>query len=336
MRTAPRSPTRLLSSLTLALALGASQDARAQVNAQNFNPAIGPENVITVEGSRTPGFLKPMANLFVEFAYRPVRLSSINGVDLGNLVETMTTAHVSLGLGLTRWLSMGIDVPIVVYQSSSIAGGGQAAPSSFGLGDLRVVPKVRLRNNETGGFGLALVPQVTFPTGSGPDFRGYSRPDRDVYTLEGRLAADYRFQGGTFIALNAGFRGRLCSGLGLTLSALFARDTAPPLLRRADQPVWRDPATGYLRRQVFMQPDHPVELVRVDMPPGGRVEMPASSYARIRQVVWVLEGEMTLTEGGTRHVLAAGDALGFGPPTDVVFENASTAPAAYVVALARS
>lgn len=131
---------------------------------------------------------------------------------------------------------------------------------------------------------------------------------------------------------------RLASAFDLTLAGLLLRaeGAGERVSRAADQAIWRDPATGYLRRQVFMQPDHPVELVRVDMPPGGRVEMPAASYARIRQVVWVLEGEMTITEGGVRHVLGAGDALGFGPPSDVVFENASSDPTAYVVALARS
>src|SRR3954469_2268426 len=45
---------------------------------------------------------------------------------------------------------------------------------------------------------------------------------------------------------------RLCAGLGITLSALFAREAeeALPLLRRADQPVWRDPSSGYVRREV--------------------------------------------------------------------------------------
>src|SRR5260370_28342003 len=43
---------------------------------------------------------------------------------------------------------------------------------------------------------------------------------------------------------------KLCAGLGMSLSALFARDLASPLLRRADQPVWRDPVSGYLRREV--------------------------------------------------------------------------------------
>ncbi|HZP21029.1 MAG TPA: helix-turn-helix transcriptional regulator, partial [Bauldia sp.] len=37
---------------------------------------------------------------------------------------------------------------------------------------------------------------------------------------------------------------KLCGGLGMTLSALFAAASASPLLKRAEQPVWRDPETG--------------------------------------------------------------------------------------------
>lgn len=130
---------------------------------------------------------------------------------------------------------------------------------------------------------------------------------------------------------------RLAGAFDLTLAGLLVRaegERGRPS-RAADQPVWRDPATGYVRRQVFSRPDHPVELVQVEMPAGKRVAMPASSYAHIRQVVWVNAGELVIEEGGERHVLAAGDALGFGPPGDVVLANEGAAPCAYVVALAR-
>ena len=76
--------------------------------------------------------------------------------------------------------------------------------------------------------------------------------------------------------------------------------------------------------------------MEVTLPAGQSVELPASSYARIRQIVWVKSGRLTLTEAGTPHELAAGDCLGFGPPADVTFANATTAPCSYVVALARS
>ena len=107
-------------------------------------------------------------------------------------------------------------------------------------------------------------------------------------------------------------------------------------MRTTDQPVWRDPASGYLRRQIFERIDHPIELVRVELPAGARVGMPAVSYARIRQVVWVLEGELVIDEAGTRHDLKAGDCLGFGSPVDTTFANETGTPCFYLVIVSRS
>ena len=105
---------------------------------------------------------------------------------------------------------------------------------------------------------------------------------------------------------------------------------------RDHQSVWRDPASGYLRRQIFERTDHPIELVRVEPPARARVGVPASSYARIRQVVWVIEGELVIDEAGTRHELKVGDCLGFGPPADTTFANESDATCAYLVIVSRS
>ena len=131
---------------------------------------------------------------------------------------------------------------------------------------------------------------------------------------------------------------RLAGAFDLTLAGLIARaeGDADRLVRSAEQPVWRDPASGYVRRQVFERADHPVELVRVEIPAGARVGMPATSYARIRQLVWVIDGELTIEEGEARHELGAGDCLGFGPPADTVFANESERSCTYLVALART
>ena len=131
---------------------------------------------------------------------------------------------------------------------------------------------------------------------------------------------------------------RLAAAFDLTLAGLLTRAEGggERLSRAADQPVWRDPATGYLRKQVFSRPDHPVEVVEVKMPAGGRVVLPASSYAHIRQAVWVMAGALVITEGGERHELSTGDCLGFGPPADVTFANETSAHATYLVVLARS
>ncbi|MBS7545758.1 helix-turn-helix domain-containing protein [Ancylobacter oerskovii] len=129
---------------------------------------------------------------------------------------------------------------------------------------------------------------------------------------------------------------RLAHAFDLTLAGLLLRaEGGDRLVRAADQPLWRDPATGYVRRQIFARPDHPVELVEVELPPGARVTLPASSYAPIRQVLQLRQGALTLIEGGARHELKPGDALGFGPPADVTFANESAAPCRYIVALTR-
>ena len=75
---------------------------------------------------------------------------------------------------------------------------------------------------------------------------------------------------------------RLAAAFDLTLAGLLARAEAGggQVSRAADQPVWRDPATGYVRRQVFSRPDNPIEIVQVDMPPGQHVTLPASSSNR--------------------------------------------------------
>jgi transcriptional regulator with XRE-family HTH domain len=130
---------------------------------------------------------------------------------------------------------------------------------------------------------------------------------------------------------------RLAGAFDLTLAGLLLRaeGAGERLSRAEEQIVWRDPETGYVRRQVFARPDHPLEIARIELPAGQRVMLPASSYAHIRQAVWVQAGELVVVEGGERHVLGAGDCLGFGPPSDVTFANESDRACAYLVVLAR-
>ncbi|MGG5812580.1 helix-turn-helix domain-containing protein [Falsiroseomonas sp. CW058] len=138
----------------------------------------------------------------------------------------------------------------------------------------------------------------------------------------------------------AALLGRLSGPLGLTVSALLARAEAGAVggvvARAADQALWRDPGSGYLRRQVS-PPGADPELARVELPPGARVAFPAASYALMRgQLVWLLEGELLFHEGAATHRLAPGDCLALGPPADCAFENPSKQRACiYLVAVAR-
>lgn len=132
---------------------------------------------------------------------------------------------------------------------------------------------------------------------------------------------------------------RLAGGLGVTIASLFAEEAraeASPVSRRADQVAWRDPGTGYRRRNLS-PPGYPspLELVEVVLPAGARVayDTPARAVA-IGQQVWVLRGELELRTGGRVHRLAAGDCLAMPVEGPIAFRNPGHHPVRYLVALA--
>jgi transcriptional regulator with XRE-family HTH domain len=111
-------------------------------------------------------------------------------------------------------------------------------------------------------------------------------------------------------------------------------DGAGRVRRAADTPQWRDPDTGYLRRQISTA-GFPAAVTEVTLPPHSRVPYPAAAYAFIAQIVWVLSGELTLTDGPVRRVLAAGDTFELGQPRSREFGNDTDEECRYVVVVTR-
>lgn len=135
----------------------------------------------------------------------------------------------------------------------------------------------------------------------------------------------------------AALLGRLSAALGLTLSELVARAEGGErrLVRRAEQRVWTDPDSGYVRRAVSPSAGGPIELVEVELPVDAYVAYPAGSYAFLHHQIWVLRGRLRFHEGQSVHDLAVGDCLQLGPPADCAYENVSRHSCRYLVALAR-
>ncbi len=131
--------------------------------------------------------------------------------------------------------------------------------------------------------------------------------------------------------------GRLSGAFGLTLSNLLARiENAGERVRRAkDQPLWRDPETGFVRRAISPAGNGDLELVAGELPPGAAIAYPASSYAFIRQQIWMQSGLLDFDEGGIVTRLEAGDCMELGPPSDCRFSNPGTEPARYLVVVSR-
>jgi transcriptional regulator with XRE-family HTH domain len=138
------------------------------------------------------------------------------------------------------------------------------------------------------------------------------------------------------VSPTAALLGRLSGAFGITLSLLLTdHEQARGPVRRADQPVWRDPATGYVRRQVSASTKVPIELTEVDLPPGASVSLPASAYAFIAQVMWVLSGRLSFVEDGVTVDIGPGDSYELGAPVDRTFRNDGAEPCRYLVVVLR-
>ena len=134
---------------------------------------------------------------------------------------------------------------------------------------------------------------------------------------------------------------KLAVGLGVTLGALFdgqEGEVTPrsPVSRQKDQPEWKDPASGYVRRNVSPPgKPQPIQIVEVRFPPGARVAFETSTRnKRIYQQIWVLEGRMDVTVGKDRHRLAKGDCLAMELDQPIIFHNPHRKAAHYVVVIA--
>ena len=132
---------------------------------------------------------------------------------------------------------------------------------------------------------------------------------------------------------------KLSAGLGVTVASLFedavARAADPsPVARVADQPVWSDPGSGYLRRNVSPPLRSPLQLVDVVFPAGQRVAYETGAReTEVHQQVWMIDGEMDVSVGDAQWRLAAGDCLAMRLDRPIVYRNPTQREARYLVAL---
>lgn len=131
---------------------------------------------------------------------------------------------------------------------------------------------------------------------------------------------------------------KLATGLGVALASLFDAPAAAadPVSRRADQLSWRDPASGYVRRNVSPSGfASPIRIVEVSFPAGARVAYESGAHnPRVHQQVWVLDGTIEVTVGAMRHRLAAGDCLALVLEQPIAYYNPTRKRARYAVVLA--
>lgn len=186
----------VLVGLPLLLVLSASQ-ALGQVDAERFKPAATHDGFVTAEGTA----VRPTADrfafsLFGNYAYRPLIVAN----DSGDFERTIVGGRLGLDLlgsaTLVGPLSLGLGLPLFFQNGQADPTTGDAV-STFGLGKLRIVPKVQiLDDRESIGFGIAV--EVRAPTHTG-DFSG-----SDGFEFVPKILLDHRFGNGIRLGFNLG------------------------------------------------------------------------------------------------------------------------------------
>ena len=130
---------------------------------------------------------------------------------------------------------------------------------------------------------------------------------------------------------------KLAASLGVSLAALFEDTLAPasPLAKRKAQAQWRDPASGYRRRNLSPAGlAAPLQLVEVEFPPGARVAYESGvREVPMHQQVWVLDGRIDVSVGDEQFRLDAGDCLALQLDRPTAYRNPGRRPARYLVAI---
>ncbi|WUR11872.1 XRE family transcriptional regulator [[Empedobacter] haloabium] len=134
----------------------------------------------------------------------------------------------------------------------------------------------------------------------------------------------------------AALLGKLCTVYGLPMSRLIAavEEQGAQLIRAAEQAVWTDPASGFVRRMVSPPAQGlRAELVEGTLPAGAVIDYEQPAVRGMEQHLWMLSGVLHYTLEGVEYRLEAGDCLRFRLFGPTRFVCPGPQPARYLIAV---
>ncbi|HEY2677878.1 MAG TPA: XRE family transcriptional regulator [Steroidobacteraceae bacterium] len=128
---------------------------------------------------------------------------------------------------------------------------------------------------------------------------------------------------------------KIATALNVPLATLFDDPGArpSPVSRPTDRTAWRDPQSGYVRRNISPANfPSPIQIVDVTLPGGARVAYETGARdVSIHQQIWVQDGRIEVTVGGETHRLSPDDCLAMQLNMPVAFRNRTRKAARYFV-----
>lgn len=189
MRKTTRSLTLgVLAALALCVTDAAAQQRpRENIDAERFKPAVTHDGFVTAEGSAVRPTADPWEiGLFANYAINPLVVVNQDNEVSDKFISGRLGIDLLASVTVVGPFAVGVDLPFFLAQT------GDEDPDFAGMGDLRIVPKIRLLDDREL-LGLGIAAELRAPTHIGD----YSGGARNVVFVP-RLLADHRFGGSGF------------------------------------------------------------------------------------------------------------------------------------------
>jgi outer membrane protein OmpA-like peptidoglycan-associated protein len=188
------------------VAMGSAAVAKVKnADTINFNPATDGGKYMTIHQSKTLSQWGFNVGMYMNYAYEPLEYADSTGQRIRGIVDDLFTADFHAAIGFFDWWTMGVNFPLIVWESFINPNVGPVAAPKQNLyakpGDLRVEMKFRLLDIDKHNVGIALVPFFYLPTGKSSTFLG-----NGMWSPGGKLVIDGDIKNRVFLAANAGYR----------------------------------------------------------------------------------------------------------------------------------
>ncbi|MCP4499721.1 MAG: hypothetical protein GY822_07135 [Deltaproteobacteria bacterium] len=236
-QSAPSLALRLLSAFLLTLCSLPSAPLRAQERSlplERFEVASDDTGFGSTEGGAILGHLELSGGGLLNYSFNPLVVIKVNDEETRRLaiVGHRVVNELHFAMGFFDYIQLGVAAPFLLFQAgddleelSSVLG-QDGALAGVGLGDIRLIPKVQVLNEEDHFVNLAFLAHLSLPTASGLSF-----------SSDDGLGFDY---GGSFLGNGP---------LGFGLKPEVAVSANPYGLRVAANFGWRlRPTVDYLGR----------------------------------------------------------------------------------------
>jgi outer membrane protein OmpA-like peptidoglycan-associated protein len=174
--------------------LAQAQQPRESIEVERFKPALTWDGFAVTEGTDVRGPEDPVQlGVAANGAINPLVGVDADGAIVERFVAQRAGVDLFGSITLARGLALGVGLPLFFLQD------GDGDPNRSGVGDLRVLGKLRLLEDR-GAVGLALLAELRAPTHSDDEYSGGA----PAPIFAPRVALDHRFPFGVRVGGNLG------------------------------------------------------------------------------------------------------------------------------------